>query len=121
VDFANLPFGYCAVTALGRFDSSKGGHMVMDEYRLVLEFPAGSSMLLQSAIVTHSNVGVGEDECRYSVTQYAAGGLFRWVDNGFQTAAESEKGLTVEEREKRASIDAERWKIGLGLVPRLYD
>jgi hypothetical protein len=30
-------------------------------------------------------------------------------------------GLMVEAREKRASIDAERWKIGLGLVPRLYD
>lgn len=121
VDFANLPFGYCAVTALGRFDHRTGGHLVLDEYKLILEFPRGTTILIQSGIVTHGNVEVGEGEKRFSFTQYAAGGLFRWVDNGFQTLGELGKRLSGEEREERARADGERWKMGLELVPKLYE
>jgi hypothetical protein len=71
IDFANLLFGYCAVTALGRFDHKSGGHLGLDEYKLILEFPCGTTTLIQSGIV-HSNVEVGEGERRFSFTQYAA-------------------------------------------------
>lgn len=125
LDFANLPFGYCVVTSFGQFDYRKGGHMVLDEYKLILEFPAGSTILIQSAIVTHSNLAVGEGETRYSFTQYAAGGLFRWVDNGFMTSAAALKVLKEAEDEEglmqRAEADTERWRMGLGLVPKLYE
>lgn len=34
----------------------------------------------------HGNTPIGADETRFGFTQYAAGGLFRWVDNGFKKA-----------------------------------
>ncbi|KAL0577208.1 hypothetical protein V5O48_004774 [Marasmius crinis-equi] len=81
-DVQNAPFGWCAVTALGRFDSSLGGHLVLWDLGLVLEFPAGSTILLPSATMAHSNVPVAEHETRTSFTQYSAGALFRWVESG---------------------------------------
>ena len=54
-DFVNLPFGWCAVTALGDFDPTKGGHLVLWELDLVIEFPLGppsSSPLLPFHIQT---------------------------------------------------------------------
>jgi hypothetical protein len=41
--------------------------------------------LIPSAILRHSNVGIGPNERRYSFTQYSAAGLFRWVSNGFRS------------------------------------
>jgi hypothetical protein len=55
VDSKNLPVGWCAVTALGNFDYRKGGHLVLWELKLVIEFPAGSTILIPSAIIQHSN------------------------------------------------------------------
>ena len=54
----------------------------------MVEFPPGSTatVLIPSAILSHSNVEIGENERQYSVVQCAAGGLFRWVDNGFRTS-----------------------------------
>ena len=87
VDCANLPFGLCAVTAVGDFDPSKGGHLVLWDCKLLVEFPLGSTILILSAVLAHSNTKVAIHEKRFSFTQYAAGGLFRWVDHAFQTLA----------------------------------
>ena len=64
---------------LGDFDPTKGSHLVLWECKLVIEFPPGSTILIPSAIITHSNVPIQAGEKRYSVTQYATGVLFRWV------------------------------------------
>ncbi|KAJ6546112.1 hypothetical protein DFH09DRAFT_927492, partial [Mycena vulgaris] len=45
----------------------------------------GYTILIPSAAIFHSNIPVAEGECRYSFTQYTAGGLFRWVEHGFKT------------------------------------
>lgn len=109
IDFANLAFGWCAITALGSFDYKKGGHLILWDLNLVIEFPPGSTILIPSAILSHSNTTIDEQERRYSVVQYAAGGLFRWVDNGYQTA----DSLTAEEKAKRKSINAMQWERAL--------
>ncbi|KAF7293279.1 hypothetical protein HMN09_01206800 [Mycena chlorophos] len=83
-DVLNLPFGWCAITALGDFDHTKGGHLVLWDLKLVVQFPAGSTILIPSATLAHSNIPVGKDEHRASFTQYTAGGLFRLIDNGFE-------------------------------------
>ncbi|KAJ7244803.1 hypothetical protein B0H12DRAFT_995993, partial [Mycena haematopus] len=83
-DVCNLPFGWCAIQALGEFDATKGGHLVLWDIKVVVEFPAGALILLPSATVAHSNVPVQATEERISFTQFTAGGLFRYVDNGFQ-------------------------------------
>jgi hypothetical protein len=87
-DVCNLPFGWCAVQSLGPFDATKGAHLVLWDVKLVVEFPAGALILLPSATIAHSNVPVQDGDERISFTQFSAGGLFRFVDNGFRTQDE---------------------------------
>ncbi|KAJ6599613.1 hypothetical protein B0H10DRAFT_2322761, partial [Mycena sp. CBHHK59/15] len=41
---------------------------------------------MPSGCVDHGNTPLQPGETRTSMTQYAAGGLFRWVAYGFQSA-----------------------------------
>ncbi|KAF9000050.1 hypothetical protein BDZ89DRAFT_969172 [Hymenopellis radicata] len=75
-DSANKPDGWCAVTPAGRFNSRKGGHLVLWDLKLIIEFPAGCTIFLPSALLRHSNLPIQLGETRYSITQYSAGGLF---------------------------------------------
>lgn len=65
-DYANIPFGWCSVTALGQFDPKEGAHMVMWEMKLVIQFPSGSTIHLPSAAVSHSNTPIRKGETRAS-------------------------------------------------------
>jgi hypothetical protein len=105
------------VTALGAFDPKRGGHLILWDCHLVIEFPPGSTILLPSAILAHSNVAVSSHETRYSFTQYTAGGLFRWVEQGFQKTKDFYDSLSDEEREVQQVKDGGRWKYGLSLFP----
>ncbi|KAF6742283.1 hypothetical protein DFP72DRAFT_781793, partial [Ephemerocybe angulata] len=84
-DCMNLPGGFCAITALGTFDAKLGGQLVIEELGLVIDFPAGSTILLPSAVLTHSNTAIQPGETRVSFTQYSSGALFRYADNGYRT------------------------------------
>ncbi|EEC00037.1 hypothetical protein MPER_00118, partial [Moniliophthora perniciosa FA553] len=53
VDHLNYILGWCAITALGNFDYTKGGHIVLWELGLVLEFPLVWTTI-PSAIIRHS-------------------------------------------------------------------
>jgi len=77
LNFFNAAFGWCAITALGSFDYRKGGHLILWDLDLVIEFPPGVTIFVPSAVTSHSNVTISEGEHCYSVTQYAAAGLFR--------------------------------------------
>lgn len=85
VDSQNCPFGWCTITALGDFDASKGGHLLLWDLGLALEFPAGACICLPSALITHSNIPTSENETRMSFTQYCSGEIFRFIENGFRT------------------------------------
>ncbi len=74
MDSRNLPFSWCAITMLGRFNPQKGGHFVLWDLKLVIEFPLGSTILIPSAVLCHSNTAISRKETRYSFTQYTAGG-----------------------------------------------
>lgn len=114
-DVLNCPFGWCAVQSLGRFDTTKGGHLVLWEARLVIEFPSGSLILLSSAAITHSNLPVGSGDVRASFTHYASGGIFRYIDYGLRT----EKGLKEEDYELWDEVRREKegkWKAGCNLM-----
>ncbi|KAI0369565.1 hypothetical protein BV20DRAFT_946050, partial [Pilatotrama ljubarskyi] len=86
-DHLNLPAGWCAITAVGDFDPSEGGHLLLWDLGLMIEFPPGALVLIPSAILRHSNTIVRPHEHRYSFTQYSAGGLFRWVECGCKSQA----------------------------------
>lgn len=105
-DFANLPFGWCSITALGSYDPKQGGHLILWECGLVVEFPPGSTILLPSAIISHSNVTIASHERRYC-----------WAENGCQTAAAFRASATEDEMAKWEDQNATRWKRGLSLIP----
>ncbi|KAJ7170417.1 hypothetical protein C8R43DRAFT_944932 [Mycena crocata] len=85
LDFANLAWGWCAITALGNFNPDFGGHLILWDLRLIIRFPPGATILLPSALIRHSNIAIRSHESRYSFTQYTAGGIFRWIRNDFKT------------------------------------
>lgn len=85
VDCQNCPFGWCTITALGEFDASRGGHIILWDLEKIIEFPAGACICLPSALITHSNIPTAEGETRMSFTQYCNGEIFRHIENGFRT------------------------------------
>ena len=107
-DHLNVPWGWCAISAFGRYDYKLGGHLILWELGITIEFPPGATILIPSAVLTHSNVAIAEHERRYSLTQYTAGGLLRWIDceHQSQRAFEASGGQLSQSAE-------ERWKDGL--------
>ncbi|HXC06529.1 MAG TPA: hypothetical protein VNZ86_17355 [Bacteroidia bacterium] len=106
----NLANSWCSVTALGKFDSTQGGHLVLWDFGLIIEFPAGSTILIPSALLVHSNTSIQPDESRCSIVQYAAGGLFRWVENGCMTDVERLAQASVDDIIDHRLAQAQRWE-----------
>lgn len=113
-DHLNWGAGGCAITAGGYFDYRQGGHLVLVELKLILEFPPGCTIIIPSACITHGNLPISPSETRIAMTQYTAGGLFRWIDNGFRTAKTFEK---VDPKGKAQADEkrTERWISSVGL------
>ncbi|KAJ7104987.1 hypothetical protein C8R44DRAFT_834506 [Mycena epipterygia] len=90
------------------------GHLVLWDLELIIEFPAGATILLPSATIAHSNIPVQAGDSRASFTQYTGGGLLRYIDNGFRTEAELQEE-DPEEYARRCAEKDGRWEMGLGL------
>ena len=117
-DVANLASSWCSITAIGKFDPKLGGHLILEEIGLVVEFPPSSTILIPSALITHHNTPVNDNETRFSIVQYAAGGLFRWAANGFKTDRAWHENATAEMKEQRRRDDAERWQKFLNMFTK---
>ncbi|KAJ8085361.1 hypothetical protein PM082_011023 [Marasmius tenuissimus] len=52
----------CAITAVGQFKSSEGGHLVLPDLKVIIEFPSGCTFLLPSAVLQHGNTQIQEGE-----------------------------------------------------------
>ncbi|RDB25110.1 hypothetical protein Hypma_008140 [Hypsizygus marmoreus] len=125
-DSNNLSFGMCALTALGRYNPRLGGHLILYNLKLVIEFPPGSTILLPSAAVEHGNTPVSPEETRLSIAQYTSGGLFRWVAYGFRTVKSltSKKKKQKQKDQLRREFDlgeGERWGRGIDMFSKLGD
>ncbi|KDR72377.1 hypothetical protein GALMADRAFT_74017 [Galerina marginata CBS 339.88] len=120
-DFGNLAFGWCAITALGEYDYKKGGHLILWDLGLIIEFPPGSTILIPSSAIHHSNVRIQSDERRYSFTQYSSGGLFRWVDNGYQKSVDNLGAMDLAEKAKLLSDLSNQLEYGLSLYSTLEE
>ncbi|KAF8059088.1 hypothetical protein FPV67DRAFT_1718858 [Lyophyllum atratum] len=119
-DHLNWAPGGCIITSGGQFDYVRGGHIVLVEAKLVIEFPPGCSILVPSACITHGNTPVLESENRISMTQYTAGGLVRWVDYGCRSAAAFEK-LDGGGKRVMDGKGHERWNDGIGLYSTIAE
>ncbi|KAL0066838.1 hypothetical protein AAF712_006033 [Marasmius tenuissimus] len=115
-DVQNLPHGWCAVTAMGNYDYRRGGHLVLWDLKLIIQFPPGCTILLPSATLLHSNIPVQQGETRTSYTQYSAGALFRWTNHGGRNLGE----LKSQDKEAfDAHYSGLKAKAGLAGVDRL--
>ncbi|KJA23029.1 hypothetical protein HYPSUDRAFT_201823 [Hypholoma sublateritium FD-334 SS-4] len=116
----NLAFGWHAIQAIGRFDPRYGGHLVIDKIKKIIEFPAGSLILIPSATLTHCNVPVRKHEICMSFTQYCAGGIFRYVNNGFRTkeVLHAEDPIAHQEMLEKKKT---RCQMGISLWSKLED
>ncbi|KDR65304.1 hypothetical protein GALMADRAFT_23815, partial [Galerina marginata CBS 339.88] len=120
-DFGNLVFGWCSITALGNYDYKTGGHLILWELGLVIEFPPGSTILIPSSAIHHSNTRIQSTERRYSFTQYSAGGIFRWIDNGYQKSVDSQAAMDPVEKAKLFSDLSKQLEDGLALYSTLEE
>jgi hypothetical protein len=122
VDPNNTAHGFCAISSGGTYDPKKGGHIILIQLRLIIEFPPGSTVLVPSAALVHANTPIGKGETRFSFTQYCAGGLMRWVDYGFKTAKDlmSERGG----KDRVSNINGvgdSRWRALLSLFSKVEE
>ncbi|KAJ7751851.1 hypothetical protein B0H14DRAFT_2222459, partial [Mycena olivaceomarginata] len=62
VDGGNKADGMCLIGTLGDFNPDHGGHLVCWDYDLIIRFPPGCSILIPSAVVTHSNTPIQDGE-----------------------------------------------------------
>lgn len=92
-DLKNLSWGFCSVTSLGSYDPTKGGHLVLWDLNMAIEFPPYSTILIPSAILLHSNTAIGDNETRLTVTQYSSAGLFAWSAYGNKPKEELSKAV----------------------------
>ncbi|KAI0038983.1 hypothetical protein FA95DRAFT_1504797 [Auriscalpium vulgare] len=119
VDSANYPCGWCSIVALGDFNPKYGGQLILHKARLIIEFPPHSVINILSAVFPHGNISIGQHETRASITQYTAGGIFRWNAYGHRTEARFE----AEDPEGKAHMDRnrrQRWRDAVNLFS-IYD
>ena len=111
-DFGNRANGICPIWCAGDFDYEKGGHLMLRQLKLLIEFPPGSTILIPSAALIHGNVAIQLGESRVSFTQYSAGGLSRWVHYGFKSweaVQQQDPVLAAREKEEKPI----RWKTAI--------
>ena len=89
------------------------------DLQLVIEFSHRSTILFPSAVLWHSNVTIQKGEERYSFTQYTAGGLFQWVDHGFQKEDNYYAGSSEDEKIEEEETMVRHWAMGLNLFSTL--
>ena len=99
-DSQNVAYGFCAIHALGRFDPKKGGHLVLWDLQLAIEFPPGSLILIPSALLYHSNIPIQPGEERASFTHFYPAGLLRYAETGLKTDKNASEGLDEQEQKK---------------------
>ncbi|TFK60088.1 hypothetical protein BDN72DRAFT_779851, partial [Pluteus cervinus] len=107
-DYFNRPSGLCAVQALGDFDHTKGGHIILWEAEIFVEFPANSVIPIPSTTITHSNLPCQPGETRISFTHYC-------VRDSQLKQEDLELYTQTWEHRKH------QWEQGLALFPRLED
>jgi hypothetical protein len=123
-DSNNLAHGVCAIFAGGDFDHKKGGHIILFDLKVVIQFPSGSTAIIPSAGIAHGNVPIQEGETRVSFTQYCSGWIMRAVDWGYQKKSQICEGKGPEAEALRKKIEKEtpqRWDWAMGLFSKIQD
>ncbi|KAG6826053.1 hypothetical protein H0H92_001295 [Tricholoma furcatifolium] len=120
-DDANLAQSWCSITPLGVFDAAQEGQIILWDLGIVVDFPSGSTILIPSALILHSNAPIAENKTRYSIIQYAAAGLFRWVENGFMSEEAWLAKATSDEIKEHTERQEKRWAEAAKMFTKLEE
>ncbi|KAF8546138.1 hypothetical protein OG21DRAFT_1427873, partial [Imleria badia] len=91
IDSTNVLFGLYTIFACGSYNLAQGGHLILFNLGLVIQFSPGSTILVPSSTICHRNISIQPQETRQSFTQYCPGGLFHWVECGFEPSYKNPK------------------------------
>lgn len=120
-DSSNAIHYLCLDGSAGRYDWTRGGHLILHEAMLIIQLRPGDIILFPSALITHENVPIAPSETRFGITAYSAGAFRRFVAQGLRT----QKAWEAEAPEAKATHDAEaenRWAEGCAMfktIPEL--
>ncbi|THU89746.1 hypothetical protein K435DRAFT_677262, partial [Dendrothele bispora CBS 962.96] len=114
-DHLNYIYGWCSITAFGSYDFTKGGHLILFDLRMVIEFPPCWTILIPSSYLRHGNTDIAAGEKRFSFTQYTSGSLFRYVDDRYRMRTQ----MSPSERKEIELKQRERIKADLNLYSTL--
>ena len=96
---------------MGDYDPQLGKHLVLWDLQLMIEFPPGAVILLPSTILRHLNIAM----CM-SFTQFSPGGLWHWIECGYQTQEEFLHGGS------QFAVDGtQHWTEGLATLTHLEE
>ncbi|KAK7002262.1 hypothetical protein R3P38DRAFT_3215414 [Favolaschia claudopus] len=104
------PGSWTVLTALGQYDPSKGGMIILWDLGWVITFAPGDTILLPAGVIRYSFVAVRPGETRYSMIQSAGNG-----DRDDITFAES---ATEAEHVDRERLRREMHCRAIGSFPR---
>ena len=119
-DRGNYFAGGCHIHSGGLFDHKLGGHIILFDLKLVIEFPSGSDIIIPSSTLTHGNTPIQPGEWRVSFTQYCSGGLFRYMAYGFRTLRDC-TWSNPKLKEKMDLKAGRRWKDALGRFSKITE
>ncbi|KAK7054023.1 hypothetical protein R3P38DRAFT_2381946, partial [Favolaschia claudopus] len=105
------------LTAAGTYRSIYGGHLIVWDLGLVIQFPAGSSILVPTGIVRYSFVEVRPGEDRFSILQWAGSGVRRFVENGYKTDIDFAREASEEQHNMREDRRTESHLVASELFP----
>jgi hypothetical protein len=84
IDYANVAYGLCGISALGEYNPDKGGHMILFDLGVMIRFSPGSTILIPSSVLRHGNTPIAAHKTHMSFTQYCAGRLSAGSDMAFR-------------------------------------
>ena len=102
VDNGNFAGGLCPITCGGAFDSKLGSHLILFNWKVFIEFPSASTIIIPSSLLGHRNTPIQPGEHHVSFTQYCARGLIWWVQHGFQSI----KACTLNDPQLRERLES---------------
>ncbi|KAJ6462539.1 hypothetical protein C8R45DRAFT_841518, partial [Mycena sanguinolenta] len=71
-----------AVTSIGSYDHTTGGHILFEDDGGMIELPPGTTVLFAGGAKRHKFAPVGKLENRFLFRQFCSAGVLRWIENG---------------------------------------
>ncbi|KAF9060671.1 hypothetical protein BDP27DRAFT_1429782 [Rhodocollybia butyracea] len=83
---------------------------------VVVPFPAGATIYVPSACVTHGNVPIAPEETRSSIAFFTPAGIARWFHNGYMSDKEFKERASPRQLRLWKEYREKLWETGLELL-----